>query len=391
MKRINHSLRALGLLFFSLVLLGACSDEPELFPDTAENKALFENAQKHYAAFEAKHGRYVQVNGLRMHYLEFGDSAGMPFIFVPGSGGTAYQLLNVAEGLAEKGYRVFALDPRAHGQSRTADLHFSIQHVADDIVAMMDTLGIERAVMAGLSKGGFVATAVYDEYPERVSGLLLEDGGSWSDQRLRENINYGFIDRVTELGSLLQSIVPEDPFNQVREGRFEEQYDLFKFLMMAGLATGNDVIPMEQLALSAMSYMWKDGDVWVYHMDAYKLMGHPEPGIFMYPATKQGMLQWSQQALIPEIVFRHLDVPMLIIDPVSEDDEYPVSADNEALTKQHPELIRHQIYKDTPHGAHFFRPEWFLNDAAKLLQRIKEHIQKQLTAEKPQDTSGADK
>ena len=49
----------------------------------------------------AKHGRFIDVNGIRMHYLEFGKEGDTPFIYAPGSTGTAYSLINVAEGLVD--------------------------------------------------------------------------------------------------------------------------------------------------------------------------------------------------------------------------------------------------------------------------------------------------
>ncbi len=76
-----------------------------------------------------------------------------------------------------------ALDLRGHGQSdppRNGD--YSLEGCADDIQAVMDALGVDRAVLVAHSMGAGVAIAFAATRPERVSGLLLAD--PIGDQRL---------------------------------------------------------------------------------------------------------------------------------------------------------------------------------------------------------------
>src|SRR5688572_1552428 len=150
--------------------------------DTARVRATYDSVTKRRAELERVHGRFVDVNGIRMHYLEWGKPNGTPLVWAHGSASTGYEIRDVAPRLAAAGYRVLAVDYRGHGLTRVTNFDFGIHHIADDLIGLLDHLRIPAAVFGGASKGGFVAAAVYDEYPNRVLGLLMADGGTWSNQ-----------------------------------------------------------------------------------------------------------------------------------------------------------------------------------------------------------------
>ena len=74
-----------------------------------------------------------------------------------------------------EGCRRIAPDLRGMGLSDAPDLGYSMTTYADDMVALLDTLGIDKAVLCGLSMGGYVALALARRWPERLSGLVLMD------------------------------------------------------------------------------------------------------------------------------------------------------------------------------------------------------------------------
>src|SRR5688572_6940266 len=150
--------------------------------DTARVRAAYDAVSARRAESERLHGRFVTVNGIRMHYLEWGEQNGIPLVWAHGSASSAYEIRAVAPRLAQAGYRVLAVDYRGHGLTRVTDYDFGIHHIADDLIGLLDHLRIPAAVFGGASKGGFVAAAVYDHYPNRVLGLLMGDGGTWSNQ-----------------------------------------------------------------------------------------------------------------------------------------------------------------------------------------------------------------
>ena len=69
-------------------------------------------------------------------------------------------------------YRVITFDQRWHGRGIRSD-RFRFADCADDADAVLDALGVERAVVAGYSMGGVVAQLTWRRHPERVAGLVL--------------------------------------------------------------------------------------------------------------------------------------------------------------------------------------------------------------------------
>ncbi len=72
-------------------------------------------------------------------------------------------------------YRVLNVDARGHGASGPATAPFSLYDMVDDMVAVLDDAGVERATWMGLSIGGMVALRAALTVPGRVAGLVLLD------------------------------------------------------------------------------------------------------------------------------------------------------------------------------------------------------------------------
>ena len=70
-------------------------------------------------------------------------------------------------------YRIITWDARCHGQTETTDDPFTYEDVAEDLKGLLDHLGIARAVIGGMSQGGFVALRFALNHPERVAALIL--------------------------------------------------------------------------------------------------------------------------------------------------------------------------------------------------------------------------
>ncbi len=70
-----------------------------------------------------------------------------------------------------------AVDHRGRAGSASLTGPFGLARHADDLIATLDHLGIESAVLAGHSMGGFVVALAAERHPDRVSGLVLVDGG----------------------------------------------------------------------------------------------------------------------------------------------------------------------------------------------------------------------
>jgi pimeloyl-ACP methyl ester carboxylesterase len=70
-------------------------------------------------------------------------------------------------------YRTITSDARGHGRTSYDGLPFTEWDNVEDLIALMDHLGIAQAVVAGHSQGGYVALCAALRFPERVSGLIL--------------------------------------------------------------------------------------------------------------------------------------------------------------------------------------------------------------------------
>jgi pimeloyl-ACP methyl ester carboxylesterase len=90
-------------------------------------------------------------------------------------------------------YRVIALDQRGHGRGiRLRGRRFRLEDCADDVVALLDVLKIDRAIVVGYSMGGAVAQLVAHRHPDRVDGLVLcATSGSFASQRPESRLAFG--------------------------------------------------------------------------------------------------------------------------------------------------------------------------------------------------------
>ena len=78
-------------------------------------------------------------------------------------------------------YRVVTLDLRGHGESESSTGASTMKLMAQDVASLMDELRIDRAVIGGLSMGGYVTLAFYQLFAERVEKLLLADTRAQAD------------------------------------------------------------------------------------------------------------------------------------------------------------------------------------------------------------------
>lgn len=114
---------------------------------------------------------YAPVNGLDMYYEVHGE--GQPLVLLHGAFsaiGTSFQ--KVLPGLAE-GRQVVALEMQAHGRTADIDRPLSLEQMADDTVAALEYLGIEKADFFGYSMGAAIALQVVIRHPAAVRKLVL--------------------------------------------------------------------------------------------------------------------------------------------------------------------------------------------------------------------------
>jgi pimeloyl-ACP methyl ester carboxylesterase len=119
---------------------------------------------------------FLERDGVRLHYESAGS--GPPILLSHGYSATSRMWQGQVEALADR-YQVITWDMRGHGQSDSPDdpAAYSEAHTVADMAAILDALGIERAVIGGLSLGGYMSLAFHLAHPSRVRALMLFDTG----------------------------------------------------------------------------------------------------------------------------------------------------------------------------------------------------------------------
>jgi pimeloyl-ACP methyl ester carboxylesterase len=117
-------------------------------------------------------GKFVDIEGNRIHYVEAGQ--GRPILFIHGLGAQLHQFRHTLFDRLESDFRLIALDRPGSGYSVSArGAGAGISEQARVIVDLMEKLGVERPLIVGHSLGGIIALAIAVEHPDRLSGLAL--------------------------------------------------------------------------------------------------------------------------------------------------------------------------------------------------------------------------
>ena len=118
----------------------------------------------------------ARLNGLEIDYEATG--AGRAVLMSHGYGATRRMWNGQHAALGDR-YRMISWDMRGHGQTDSPDdpAQYSLDLTVADIKALLDHLGIAKAVIGGLSLGGYVSLAFYVAHPEMVEALVICDSG----------------------------------------------------------------------------------------------------------------------------------------------------------------------------------------------------------------------
>ena len=342
----------ISIILFPVLLKAQVSNKT----DNVEIRKSFQKAKTKFSDFEKTHGHFIETKNAKVHYLSWGSPSGIPLIWLHGSLSSGYELLPIADQLAKAGYYVIAMDYYGHGQTNIPDHEVSLYHVADDVKYLMDTLKIDKAVIGGWSRGGFISTAFYDTYPEKVLGLILEDGGSVSI-----NTFYHKMDS-TKLTERLK----EFDSQAIKDTSYTTEFEAYQ-----AFYDKNDSGDQFEL----LTWIRQDKSArWVFGPGLWQLFNisnYKQSLDNIFRPTRVPLFAESMVIMEPKIVYRNLHVPMMILDPVSDDDLFPFEKENDALKKQHPNLVSHEIFEDTGHNIHGQRPEKFTQKVISFLEKVK--------------------
>lgn len=128
---------------------------------------------------KGKRERRVKLStGVKLRYVVEGprDSTSPPIIFLHGFTDSSHSWSDTTPHLSED-YLTYALSQRGHGDSERPLHGYTMPQFAEDVIAFMDKLEIEQAVLVGHSMGALIAHQVASVYPQRVSQMVLIGSG----------------------------------------------------------------------------------------------------------------------------------------------------------------------------------------------------------------------
>jgi 3-oxoadipate enol-lactonase len=123
----------------------------------------------------------ASIYGGNIFYQETGNASGLPVVLIHGFPFDHQMWKPQSEALAAQGYRVLAYDVRGHGASDVGDGQYSIEAHVDDLISLLDHWKVSRAVVVGLSMGGYIALRALERQPERFAAAALCDTRSEAD------------------------------------------------------------------------------------------------------------------------------------------------------------------------------------------------------------------
>lgn len=114
----------------------------------------------------------LERDGCALHYWLGGDAKRPLLVFMHGAT-MDHRMFNAQVEALVADYRVLVWDARGHGRSQPLGAGFSLAVCARDMLAVLDEVGVETAVIGGQSLGGYIAQTLYRIAPERVQAMIV--------------------------------------------------------------------------------------------------------------------------------------------------------------------------------------------------------------------------
>eukprot|EP00928_Gymnodinium_smaydae_P050524 TRINITY_DN34088_c0_g1_i1.p1 TRINITY_DN34088_c0_g1~~TRINITY_DN34088_c0_g1_i1.p1 ORF type:complete len:329 (-),score=45.23 TRINITY_DN34088_c0_g1_i1:193-1179(-) len=149
---------------------------------------------------------YVRAEGATIHFLalpEVYDGDRPVVVFVHGGGGNAYAFMKQVPFFAAEGYFVVSMSSRGWGNSKLDNddaESYAMRHLGNDVVAVLDACGVQKAAVVGHSVGGFTCMQMAVDHPHRLThivmsstfyGMVDEGNGPLAERWISRYINRG--------------------------------------------------------------------------------------------------------------------------------------------------------------------------------------------------------
>ncbi len=116
---------------------------------------------------------FVENNGVKIEYGIYGDLNAEPLLLLPPNGGDMHCFDGSILPEMSKHFKVITVSPRCTGKSDRGDDGLTFEIMSDDLVVLLDTLGVEKTRIFGFSDGGNLGMVFTVAHPERVESLVI--------------------------------------------------------------------------------------------------------------------------------------------------------------------------------------------------------------------------
>lgn len=197
---MKKALTILGYILVTILILLAVVPLIVPIPPAPDTKPVSELADTD--------SQFVEVNSIHVHYKQYG-SGDPVMILLHGFGASTFSWREVAQPLAQSG-TVIAYDRVAFGLTQRpmpgdweGENPYSLAGQVNQLIGLMDALGVEKAVLVGNSAGGTVAVSMALDHPERVQALVLVDAAIYAEGGTPSTVRWLFkVPQVDRIGPL---------------------------------------------------------------------------------------------------------------------------------------------------------------------------------------------
>lgn len=338
------------LMLFCMVCVGQSKDSV-LFQQYLDDKQIFDE-------FETEHRNFFQAKHVKLSYLSWGDPSKDVFVWLPGSLLSAYDFQPFADFLTQAGYYVISVDHYGHGFTPIPRADADFSDFSLDLSALLKHLNIEKAIIGGFSRGGYLATAFYKEFPSQVKALVLEKGGS-------VGFRVPFLKMTDEqLAVFLQDVEPADNIKKLYLGVYESEFQVYANLYDKESAGSQ---------FQNFGFIRRKGDKWICYRGLDEYM-HTQNGInyrqLIFQTDSVSRYARSISLLNPEKVYANLNVPMLILEAVGSPDLFDVQSENQRFAQGYPDFVTYRAFSCSNHNIHQACPQEFVTTLTQFLLTI---------------------
>ena len=338
-------------LFFLSVSVYSQENDSVLYREFHKDKAKFQS-------FESEHRKVVQTENHRISYLKWGKNKGKVFVWLPGSLLSAYDFYPFAEDLVNQGYCVLSIDHYGHGLTEIPKEDLDFWNFADDLAHLLKLENVKQTVIAGFSRGAYLATAFYQKYPEMVSAIVLEEGGSVSFKRMFDEMGQ---DKLEEF--LLSVEVPDD-IGVLLFGGYSSDFEIYKNIKS---------IENSGSLWQSFGFMKQSGNQWVFYKGLNEYMHMQDSLHYLQVLNSPESISKYAASMVkidPLKIYAELKVPLLIIEAMGKDDMFDASKGNNDLKDLHQDLIQLKVFDCDSHNLHYACPDLFKETLQSFLRDI---------------------